>query len=288
MSSNDTAYKKWPTTSETITCRKLENGRFVRADTKVIIEKELPIYVNGQHLVTASITPAMEKEFVIGYLFGQGFINSLQELIAVNITDRAAEVRIKDTAKLAVISEKASYRIVSGGGRMAWTGEADLPPLRNHRKIKPLNIYRAINTLFETARMYRETEGVHAAGLFSTEGDVICILEDIGRHNTLDKIIGYALLYEVDCSDKLLVSTGRMTSEMVGKISRAGIPVVATKTAVTDKGLEIGKKRGLTIIGFLRDAGTRINTDMEVRVIDRAGMKIYTGAGRVPCEEERV
>jgi FdhD protein len=78
-----------------------------------------------------------------------------------------------------------------------------------------------------------------------------------------------------------------MASEMVNKISRAGIPVVATKTAVTDKGLDIGKKRGLTVIGFLRDAGTRINTDMEVRVIDEAGMKIYTEAGRVPCEEDR-
>jgi FdhD protein len=76
-----------------------------------------------------------------------------------------------------------------------------------------------------------------------------------------------------------------MASEMVAKIGRAGIPLVATKTAMTDKGLEIGRKRGLTLIGFLREAGTRIHTDMKVRVIEKAGMKIYTGAGRVPCEE---
>ncbi len=279
-------YKKWPPTSKTIDCRKLENGRFIRAETSVIIEKELPIYVNGQHLVTASIMPAMEREFVIGYLFGQGFIGSLEELTAVDIEDYSAQVRTKDKGKLATMTGEPNYRIVSGGGWVAYIGEADLPPLRNHRKIRQQNIYKAINTLFETARMYRETEGVHAAGLFNTDGSLICIVEDIGRHNTLDKIIGYTLLNEVDRGNTFLVSTGRMTSEMVTKISRAAIPVVATKTAVTDNGLEIGKKRGMTIIGFLRDAGTRMNTDMEVRVIDRAGMKIYTDADRVPCEED--
>jgi FdhD protein len=109
-------------------------------------------------------------------------------------------------------------------------------------------------------------------------------VEDIGRHNTLDKIIGFALLNKVDFSKTFLVSTGRMASEMVARICRCGIPVVATKTAVTDKGLDIGKKCGLTLIGFVRDAGTKIQTDMEVRVIKQAGMKIYSCAERVLCE----
>lgn len=288
MKRNDTGYKKWPATSKVIVCQKLADGRFTRGEASVIIEKELPIYINGRHLVTASITPVMEKEFVIGYLFGQGFINSLEELASVEIEDYAAQVKLKGAGGLSQSIRSASYRIVSGGGRVAFAGAADLPPLREHRKIRRRIIFKAINTLFETARMYRETEGVHAAGLFTIEGSLICIVEDIGRHNTIDKVIGYALFNNVDCADTFLVSTGRMASEMVAKICRAGIPLVATKTAVTDRGLEIGRKRGLTIIGFLRDAGTRINTDMEVRVIDRAGMKIYTGAGRVPCEEDQL
>jgi FdhD protein len=78
-----------------------------------------------------------------------------------------------------------------------------------------------------------------------------------------------------------MVSTGRMASEMVTKIGRAGIPLVATKTAVTDKGIEIGEKCGITVIGFVRDAGSRMFTDMEVRVFRKAEMKIYTGAHRV-------
>jgi FdhD protein len=287
MKRNDTAPRKWTETSKTLECWKLADGRFSRAETSVIIEKELPIYVSGKHLVTASIMPAMEREFVIGYLFGQGFINSLKEVNSAELTDNAAQVFLKDNGKLATRTGKASYRIVSGGGRIAYADEADLPEIRNSWKISQHNIFKAMNTLFDTARMYRETEGVHAAGLFTNEGSLVCIVEDIGRHNTLDKIIGYALLNKVDCGSTFLVSTGRMASEMVAKICRAGIPVVATKTAVTDKGLEIGRNQGLTIIGFVRDAGTRINTDMEVRVINRAGMKIYTGAVRVPCEENR-
>jgi FdhD protein len=116
-----------------------------------------------------------------------------------------------------------------------------------------------MNRLFEHASLYRETGGVHSAALFDGAMNLLCVVEDIGRHNTLDKVIGYALLNGIDCADKLLVSTGRMASEMVMKIGRAGIPLVATKTAVTDKGIEIGEQCGLTLIGFVRDVGFRMH-----------------------------
>jgi FdhD protein len=141
-----------------------------------------------------------------------------------------------------------------------------------------------MNALFGSATLYGETEGAHAAGLFNDKAEPICTVEDIGRHNTLDKITGYILLNKVDTSKVFLVSTGRMASEMVTKICRCGIPIAATKTAITDKGLEIAKQSGLTLIGFVRDTGNKINTDMEVRVVKEAGMKIYSGGNRIRCE----
>jgi FdhD protein len=275
--------RKWAATSKATECWLLADGRFTQTETSVIIEKELTIYVNGQYIVTASITPAMEQEFVIGHLFGQGFINSPKEIESLEIDEKAAQLRLKDGSRISTRPGGSSYRTLSGGGRMAYAVTAELPKIKSRQKISRQMLFRAMNTLLETASMYRETEGVHAAGLFTTAGNLVCIVEDIGRHNTIDKVIGYAMLNKIDIGETFLVSTGRMTSEMVAKICRAGIPVAATKTAVTDKGWESGKKQGLTIIGFVRDAGTRLNTDMEVRVIDRAGMKIYTGAGRVPC-----
>jgi FdhD protein len=270
-----------PSTFKSVLCRKLSGGRFSPAEASVIIERELPVYVNGQHLFTACITPGMEKEFVAGYLFGQGFINSMSDIEFLKVENDGAKVTLikrKDTQPGTI---KTSFRIVSGGGKTAYFGASSLPQIRSSLKLNKKDIFQAMNTLFEKASLYRETEGVHAAGLFTPEDQPIFIAEDIGRHNTLDKIIGYALLNKVECSNVFLVSTGRMASEMVTKICRAGIPLVATKTAVTDKGLETGQKCGLTIVGFVRAAGTKLNTDMDVRTFTKSVMRIYSGAERV-------
>jgi FdhD protein len=271
-------------TSRKMGCWKLANGQLAPARVGVVIEQELPIYINGKHLVTASITPTFEKEFALGYLFGQGFINSPDELESLEIQNNTAQVTLKDSRKALTGTGKTNFRIVSGGGRSAYFGESSLPEIKTGIVIGKRAIFSAMNRLFKNAGLYEETEGVHAAGLFSAKSEPICLVEDIGRHNTLDKIIGYVLLHKVDSSKTFLVSTGRMASEMVTKICRCGIPIVATKTAVTDRGLEIGKKCGLTIIGFVRDKGTKTNTDMDVRITKVAGMKIYSGAARIICE----
>ena len=265
-------------------CRRLAGGKFSPAGVNVVEEKELPVYVNGRHLATASIVPGMEREFVTGYLFGQNFVNTLEDIADIEIDDEGARVTLRDGGKIPSDTGKTSYRIVSGGGRTAYFNHGKLHRIKSGTRVRKDNVFRAMNTLFEKAVMYRETEGVHAAGLFNSRGEPICIAEDIGRHNTIDKVVGYGLINDVDFTNVLLASTGRMASEMVIKICRAGIPIAATKTAVTDKGLEIGQKCGLTVIGFVRDAGTEINTDMEVRVIREAGMKVYCGAKRVFCE----
>jgi hypothetical protein len=101
-----------------------------------------------------------------------------------------------------------------------------------------------MNTVFEKAEIYKETGGVHAAGLFTPEAGLICLAEDIGRHNTLDKLIGYTVINDIDRSNTFIASTGRMASEMVVKICRANIPIVATKTAITATGIELGERRG--------------------------------------------
>ena len=272
------------TGAKSVECRRLAGGKFSTANVSVVVEKELTIYVNGSHLATASIVPGMEREFVTGYLFGQGFVNSVEEISSVEVDGDAAQVTLKSPAGISVSLGKTSYRIVSGGGRTAYSGDAGLRRIKSGMKIREDMVFRAMNTLFEKADMYRETEGVHAAGLFNTRGEPFCIVEDIGRHYSIDKVVGYGLINGIDFSGVLLASTGRMASEMVTKICRAGIPITATKTAVTDKGLEVAVKCGVTLIGFVRDAGMEINTDMDVRVIQEAGMKVYCGAKRVLCE----
>lgn len=276
---NEKTTRETPPTSQSIEVRQLSGGRFSQAKAAVVTEKELRLYLNGRHLATASIMPSMEKEFAIGYLFGQGFISGTGDITSITVDDGTAGITLKDPDKL--VTSAPSYRIVSGGGRTAFGSRGMPPTIESHITVGRGEIFAAMNRLFERADIYRETEGTHAAGLFLAGGGPVCIAEDIGRHNTLDKIIGYALLNSIDCRRTFLVCTGRMASEMVGKLCRAQVPVVATKTAVTDKGLEIGRACGQTVVGFVRDAGTRINTDMETRTIEEPIMKIYTHPERV-------
>jgi FdhD protein len=275
--------QKSPVSSKIKKVWRLSGGRFSPAEVGVVIEKEFTIFINNERLAAASLTPGFEKEFAVGYLFGQGFIDNIEDISAMEISENAAYITLKNTAKVSLIAH-AGYRIVSGGGRSVYSPAAGMCKIISDLVIDKKDIFKAMNTLFEKAALYKETEGVHAAGLFNETARPLCIIEDIGRHNTLDKVIGYTLLNKLDCSRTFLVSTGRMASEMVTKICRSGIPVAATKTAMTDRGLGIGKKCGLTLIGFVRDTGTKINTDMDVRIIKEAGMKIYAGAQRVRCE----
>ena len=268
-------------TVDLVECKRLINKRFANSKAKVVIEKELSILINEEHLVTASMTPVMEREFVIGYLFGQGFIANIEEIESIKIEGNTAKVKVKDIQKISQRTKKTTYRIVSGGGKSAFFDEVGLPKIYSEMKIDKNDVFKAMNTVFEKAEIYKETGGVHVTGLFTPEAIPICIVEDIGRHNTLDKVIGYALIHKIDCRNTFLASTGRMASEMVEKICRANIPVVATKTAVTKLGLEIGEKCGLTIIGFVRDIGTKMSTDMEVRIVREREMKIYTNAERI-------
>ncbi len=260
---------------------KLADGKFARSQASVVIERELPIYVNGQHLVTASITPVMEKEFVAGYLFGQGFIDSFTDIESIRIENDIAQVTLAGAKKLTTRTGKTSLRIVSGGGKAVYFEKAAMPEITSRIVIGKKEVFTAMNTLFDKAGIYQETEGGHTTGLYKPDGTTIVIAEDIGRHNTLDKVIGYALMNHIDYSNTFLATTGRMASEMVTKICRAKIPVAATKTVVTSAAVKIGGRCGLTIIGFVRDIGNRINTDMEVRVIEKAGMKIYTHPERI-------
>ncbi len=263
-------------TSRHVAARRLKGGTFEDAEPPLVIETDLRIIVNGTGLATASIMPGMEHEFVTGYLFSQSFIDSLGDIEHISLHGGRATVRLRKDLHPSM----TGHRIVSGGGKTAF-GTAPLPHITSDLIVKPAIIYTAMHRLFESANVYRETEGVHAAGIFTAQAEPLCVAEDIGRHNCLDKVIGWALLNGVDTGICLLAATGRMASEMVTKICRAGIPIAATKTAVTDRGVEIAEACGMTLAGFVRDAGTRIEQDMETKTVERASMRIYSGLERV-------
>jgi FdhD protein len=199
----------------------------------------------------------MEKEFVIGHLFGEGIIDDVTDIHSLTVNDDKAGVTLRKKKD----STKQSQ------------GISDF-------KVAKEDIFEGVNAILNS-HIYAETKAVHSAGLFKRGAVPVCIIEDVGRHNALDKVIGYALNNGIDFRTTFATSTGRMVSDMVSKICRANIPIVATKTAVTKLGVQIGERCGLTIVGFVRDVGMKVTSDTGVNISTERVMKIYTNPERI-------
>jgi FdhD protein len=234
------------------------NAEVTKAKERVVTEFGLSITINGRHFTTAMITPVMEQEFIIGHLFVQGIIENVSDIESITVKENVAEV---------ILPKKK--------------GKANRSPeIHSDFKVSREDIFAGVSAILKS-KIYAETEAIHSAGLFKKGAEPICIVEDVGRHNALDKMIGYALINKIDFQNTFAASTGRLFSYMVSKICRANIPIVATKTAVTKLGIEIGQRCGLTIIGFVRDIGAKVTTDTDVRIATKRGLKVYTNPQRI-------
>jgi len=205
------------------------NGGFVASREMIVRETALTINVDGGHFATAMITAAMEKEFVIGHLFGQGVIDSVEDIKSINIKNNIAEV-VLAVSKI---------------------GQKNIPQVLSDLKVNREDVFACVRAILKS-EIFTETEAVHSAGLFHEGHETICIAEDLGRHNALDKVIGGGLLKNVDFSMTLAASTGRQPLEMITKCLRANIPIIATKGVPTTLAIETAEKVGITIAGLVR------------------------------------
>ena len=245
--------------------RSMEWVEFTRVDTeitcgreRVVTEFSLSILVDERHLTTALITPMMIEEFVIGHLFGQEVIDTAADIESVTIEKNVAHVTLHKR---------------KSGVKRSTEKPADF-------KVSRDDIFRGVNAILKS-KIYAETEAIHSAGLFKSGAEPVCIAEDVGRHNALDKVIGYGIINEIDFNTIFATSTGRMVSDMVRKVCRANIPIVATKTAVTNTGVEISRRHGLTVVGFVRDRGMKKSTDTGEKIITERSMKVYSFPERI-------
>jgi FdhD protein len=241
-------------------CLKLDAENIQRSLDSIVEEVPLSIFINGRHFVTAMISPQMEKEFILGYLFSERIINGLSDVESLELEGSVARLIIANPIK-ALVPRKP---IVSGcGGLATFLDESKLPRVVSRLLIEKNEIFAAMKSIFES-ELHAATGGVHTVGLFSKD-EAVCICEDIGRHNALDKAIGFGLVMGLDFGQSYVASTGRISSEMVLKCSVAGIPIIASRGATTSLALEIANRSGVTVVGFVR----------------RSRMNVYSNCWRV-------
>lgn len=240
-------------------CLKYREGEFVPAMHKVIKEEPLNISINGRHYVTAMISPQMKKEFVIGHLFSEGIINDIKEIESLQLAENTANVII--THPLKVVA--ARKIIVSGCGTGSSFLDAEkLPNIHSDIRIESSEIINGVKSILHS-EVHETTGGVHLVGLFERyvhKYAAVRTVEDIGRHNALDKVIGFGLLKDMDFGKTFVACTGRISSEMALKCAVANIPVLASRGATTSLAVELGEKTGLCILGFVRGGKMNVYT----------------------------
>lgn len=249
-------------------CLRLDGASAKEATCPVVEETPLSIFINGRHFVTAMISPQMKKEFVTGHLFAERIVSRPQEIESLEIEGDVARVIVSHPMK-AIVPRRP---IVSGcGGIASFLDESKLPEIKSDLRIGRLQAQEAMGAISQSD-VHIATGGVHSVGLFG-EKEPICIIEDIGRHNALDKAIGYALIQNQasSFSRTFVACTGRVSSDMALKCSVAGIPIIVSRGATTSLAISIAERTGQCIVGFLRGKRLSVYANRERFEIDRKG-----------------
>ncbi|RKY62767.1 MAG: formate dehydrogenase accessory sulfurtransferase FdhD [Candidatus Latescibacterota bacterium] len=221
-------------------------------------EFQLTIFLNGRELVTLACSPAHMEYLALGFLRSEGFIRGREDVEKVILDSRNGVVRI--TAKGDFDPDAPFKRfITSGCGKGIGyyrVQDAALKEVKAELKVPPSAIFGLMGEFQKLSKVYRETGGVHSAALCDTER-VLIFEEDIGRHNALDKVFGRCLWEGFSTSGRIVLTTGRVSSEVVLKVVRMGIPFLASRSAPTDLAVRFAEGLGVTLIGFVR--GSRMN-----------------------------
>jgi len=221
-------------------------------DAETIVEAPVSLTVNGQVWLTFMCTPVNLEALAVGFLYNEGILESMNEVEDVRVCEHGDNV---DVWLNRTIEQPKSWRRTSGctGGVTA----VDLLARPNvsfngeQPKVPPEAIGHLVELLFESQELYRETGGVHTSALSDGE-KILLSAEDIGRHNTLDKIAGLCLMDNIWPQTRILITTGRISSEMLQKAARLEAPILISRTSPSSLSIEMAERYGITLIGYAR------------------------------------
>lgn len=251
-----------------------KNGKAEWKEDIVATEYPLTIKINGEEFVTMVCTPEYIKDMAIGYLASEGVIREFNEIKELRADVKNGYVHVTLTKKIDQLHQhmqnKRYLTSCCGMSRQSFIFAADVITTKTMRSrevaISPEDCFRLMAEMQQAAETFRETGGVHNAALCSLDG-IVLMRMDIGRHNALDKIYGYCLKQGISLRDKILVFSGRLSSEILLKVAKIGCEVVLSKSAPTERALELAEDLEITTIGFIRDRSLNVYTIPERVVI---------------------
>ncbi|MGD2165806.1 MAG: formate dehydrogenase accessory sulfurtransferase FdhD [Anaerolineae bacterium] len=221
-------------------------------------EAVITLNVNGQALVRLMCTPSDLEELALGFLFNERLIEALDDVAVVELCSGGDGI---DVWLEHDVEPPAIRSITSGcsGGVTFEDLRTKQHQVRSDPRVTPGQVTSWMDQLFDEAALYRRAGGVHTSALISLGADkLVCVAEDVGRHNTLDKIAGSCLRRKRSTEDGVLLTSGRISSEMVSKTARMAIPVVVSRTSPTALSVDLAEAWGITLIGYTRRRSFRV------------------------------
>jgi len=241
-----------------VPCTRVEGDLFMHGVHDVVEEIPIALFINGRHVMTAMMSPVNLEDFVTGYLFTEEIIKTTKEIESIKIEKNRISVITKNLFK--VLPPKKT--ILSGcGGSVSFIDVEKLPKIHSDFSISAAAITAALRSVSDSEN--HRTPGAFYRVVLLDSQHVISVAEDIGRHNAIDRIIGYALRNDIFLSQTFVISSGRISSEMVRKCLTANIPIIISRSETTTLSVDIADKTGMTVIGGARDGKLNIYSHPE-------------------------
>jgi FdhD protein len=248
-------------------------GSFHSIDDALAVEEPLEIRLAGRRFTLTMRTPGNDEELAAGFLLAEGFIANADELGEIrrvrdakgadepNAIDIVLNVRAEGLRERL----KRNFTISSSCGICGKTSIESITrriaPIASRAKIAAPTMLQLGSRLRESQQVFAATGGLHACGLFDLEGKLLAAREDIGRHNAVDKVVGWALTNEMlPLSKSVMMVSGRLSFEIVQKAAAAGVPILAAVSAPSSLAVELADEAAITLVGFLRDGSFNVYT----------------------------
>lgn len=230
-------------------------GKLAGAEAEVVQEFPLVLRVNDREIVTLVASPHDLRFLVAGFLRVQGFVNNVEDFLVLSVCNDYGIANVRIRGELPAELKPVLTSGCGTGITFSLPGAGTLhAPASPGEPVGAAAVFTLMRELSELSEKYRSHGGMHSAAVGDAKGKLLLHAEDIGRHNTVDRIAGEALLKGLPLAGTMLVSSGRVSAEMAAKAASLGIRLIASRTSPTDMAITICQEAGIALIGYLRGA----------------------------------
>ncbi len=246
-----------------------EKGAFTEKEDRVVVEQPATIKINGKEFITIVCSPEHMEEMAIGFLVSERIIPNYRDIQEIRVDEKSGTVHVTAEKVYPFFEQLQNKRFISsccGMSRQGFVFAHDAMIAKKMSDVRvtltPQNCFQLMDDMAASAEMFKQTGGVHNAALCDANGIIVSRM-DIGRHNALDKIYGHCLMNRIDVRDKVIVFSGRISSEILLKVAKIGCEIVLSKSAPTELALTLADELGITAVGFIRGESFNLYTHPE-------------------------